>query len=109
MDVQVYAGTEKRELCNWPWAGIAVNPDGSVSPCCSVEEKEYDFGNFFEQPFRRLWNNGHYRRSRDHVSRYVARETDTIPNSRHACERCFSIGKSRFQLPHAWLEPAGGR
>lgn len=94
---------EKRELCNWPWAGIAINPDGSVSPCCSVEEREYDFGDFDKQPFRRLWNNEKYRKSREHVLRYAAHQADTVPNSRHACERCFAIGKSRFQLPQSWF------
>lgn len=110
VDVRVYAGKEKRELCNWPWAGITINPDGAVSPCCSVEESEYDFGNFFKQQFRGLWNNKKYRAAREHVLRYAAHKTDTVPNSGHACKRCFSIGRSRFQMPHSWLEPeeAGG-
>lgn len=102
VEVKVYREAEKRELCNWPWAGIAINPDGSVSPCCSVEEQEYDFGNVFEQGFEALWNNPHYVRAREHVARFVEGKTEVIPNSKHACERCFSIGKSRFQLPHCW-------
>jgi radical SAM protein with 4Fe4S-binding SPASM domain len=103
--VEVYA-TDKRETrrrCNWPWAGIAVNPDGSVSPCCSVEEQEYDFGNLFTRGFARLWNDEKYLQARGHVSDYATGQTETIPTSRHACERCFSIGQSRFQFPHSWL------
>ncbi|OGR90071.1 MAG: hypothetical protein A2V88_08235 [Elusimicrobia bacterium RBG_16_66_12] len=103
--VEVYAAAKKtaRRRCNWPWAGIAVNPDGSVSPCCSVEEQEYDFGNFFTNGFSRLWNGEKYRRAREHVADYAAGRSETIPASRHACERCFSIGQSRFQFPHSWL------
>ena len=110
VEVDVYrAGSrEERTLCNWPWAGLAVNPDGSVSACCSIEEQEYDFGNFFRTPFGELWNNAGYRRARRHVLRYQAREAQTIPGSEHACERCFSIGRARFQLPHSWLETDAG-
>jgi len=103
--VEVYAAAKKtaRRRCNWPWAGIAVNPDGSVSPCCSVEEQEYDFGNLFGEGFSRLWNNEKYLQARRHVSEYADGDRETIPASKHACERCFSIGQSRFQFPHSWL------
>jgi MoaA/NifB/PqqE/SkfB family radical SAM enzyme len=103
VDVQVYARREERSPCPWPWTGITINPDGAVSPCCSVEESEYDFGDFFAQPFRALWNGPLYLRARDHVLRYASHRADTIPGSSHACERCFSIGRARFQLPHTWL------
>ncbi|MEE8424920.1 MAG: radical SAM protein [Elusimicrobiota bacterium] len=103
VDVKVFRENE-RKICNWPWAGITINPSGSVSPCCGVEEEEYDFGNFFDQPFRRLRNNELYRRSRRHVGRYAAGKADSIPNSKHACERCFSIGKVGFQMHPEWLE-----
>jgi radical SAM protein with 4Fe4S-binding SPASM domain len=107
VDVEVYAEGlgQGRSLCNWPWAGLAVNPDGSVSPCCSIEEQEYDFGNIFQTRFRELWNNELYRKARGHVLGYVNRKARNVPNSRHACERCFSIGKARFQFPTQWLEP----
>ncbi|MFA6092759.1 MAG: radical SAM protein [Elusimicrobiota bacterium] len=98
--VEVYK--EPRALCRWPWAGITVNPDGSVSPCCSVEEKEYDFGSYDGRSFRSLWNNEAYRRGRAHILRYAARAVETLPSSSHACERCFSIGRSGFQIPHTW-------
>lgn len=107
VDVKVYRDSEERRLCNWPWAGIAVNADGSVSPCCSVEEKAYDFGDYFGQPFSKLWNNPLYRQARRHVRDYLARKVDTLPNSSHACQRCFSIGKSRFQLPRWWFTEGG--
>lgn len=107
VDVQVYAKPEARAACPWPWTGITVNPDGAVSPCCSVEESEYDFGDLFAGSFRDLWNGPLYLKARDHILRYAARRTDTIPGSKHACERCFSIGRARFQLPHTWL--AGGK
>jgi radical SAM superfamily enzyme YgiQ (UPF0313 family)/MoaA/NifB/PqqE/SkfB family radical SAM enzyme len=56
-------------LCNWPWEAIAVNTNGSVSVCCSVEEEKEDFGNIFSQPFDELWNGKKYIDARDHISR----------------------------------------
>ena len=54
-------------FCSWPWEAIAINPNGSVSPCCSVEEEKDDFGNFFDQPFEDLWNSESYLKARRHI------------------------------------------
>jgi len=105
VEVEVYGDAAvARGLCNWPWGGIAVNADLSVSPCCSVEEKEYDFGSLEGRSFMELWNSEPYRRAREHVAAYARGRKESLPRSGHACERCFSIGRSRFQLPHHWLE-----
>ncbi len=119
IDVRVYREPEKekRALCHWPWAGITVNPNGSVSPCCSVEEDMYDFGNIFQDGFRKIWNSPHYRRSRRHVGDYVAHRVDVKTRSEHACERCFSIGRAnftfqpwwRFEQYDGWWDFDGGR
>jgi len=100
--VDVYKDSDQRKVCLWPWAGISVNPNGSVSPCCSVEEEEYDFGFYDKQSFRRLWNNPRYKEARRHIRRYVDGQIDVKARSAHACERCFSIGKSNFTFPAWW-------
>jgi radical SAM protein with 4Fe4S-binding SPASM domain len=106
IDVQVYGkDKERRPLCTWPWAGITVNPNGSVSPCCSIEEDMYDFGNIFRDGFRKVWNNGHYRRSRRHVKDYVEHKVDVKTRSDHACERCFSVGRANFTFQPWWRFP----
>lgn len=105
--VEVYAKAEKRGLCKWPWAGITVNADGSVSPCCSVEESEFDFGDITGRKFAELWNGESYRKARRHILDFAAGKKNSIPASAHACERCFSIGKADFQMPHWWHIPDG--
>lgn len=102
IDVKVYKEPEKRPLCNWPWAGIAINPNGSVSPCCSIEEDMYDFGNVFQRGFGKIWNGADYARSRRHVRDYVGHKTDVLTRSGHACERCFSVGRANFQFQPWW-------
>ncbi|MCX5714498.1 MAG: radical SAM protein, partial [Candidatus Omnitrophica bacterium] len=59
--------------CNWLWEAIAINPNGSVSPCCSVEDEKDDFGNIFDQPFQKIWNNEKYRQAR----RYIRNKDDS--------------------------------
>ncbi len=102
INVQVYKEPEKRPRCNWPWAGIAVNPNGSVSPCCSVEEEIYDFGNIFTEGFSGIWNGPNYRRARRHIRDYVKHRQDVKTRSEHACERCFSIGRANFTFQPWW-------
>jgi MoaA/NifB/PqqE/SkfB family radical SAM enzyme len=93
-----FAGAPPQPICKWPWAGMTVNPNGSVSPCCSVEDQADDFGNIFEGFFGALWNGSKYRRSRRHVSRYARGKTPVQPGSEHVCERCTAIGYANFRF-----------
>ena len=54
-------------FCNWPWEAIAVNPNGSASVCCSVEDEKDDFGNIFVQPFEEFWNSEKYQTVRNYI------------------------------------------
>ena len=47
----------KNAGCKYLWSMPAINPNGSVSPCCAVFPERCDFGNVFDQGFRKLWNN----------------------------------------------------
>ncbi len=94
-----YRAPAERPICKWPWAGMTVNPDGSVAPCCSVEDQGDDFGNAFRKGFSAIWNGGRYRRSRRHVRRYVRGDRPVIPDSDHVCERCTAVGYANFKFP----------
>jgi MoaA/NifB/PqqE/SkfB family radical SAM enzyme len=83
------------ERCTWLWDGITINADGSVSPCCSVEDEKDDFGNFFGKPFFLVWNNREYRTARAYVR-------DRLPaQRRNICTICDHIGASN----HADVSP----
>jgi MoaA/NifB/PqqE/SkfB family radical SAM enzyme len=86
-------------LCKWPWAGMAVNPNGSVSPCCSIESENDDLGNVFAQTWSSLWNGRAYRAARRHVARYSRGRTGVRAGSDHVCERCTIIGRANFEFP----------
>jgi len=92
---------EASRLCKWPWAGVAVNPNGSVSPCCSIESEQDDLGNVFAQRWDALWNGRAYRAARRHVRRFSLGRASVRPGSDHVCERCTIIGRANFQFPRA--------
>lgn len=94
-----FTGAPPQPICKWPWAGMTVNPNGSVAPCCSVEDQGDDFGSIFAGGFTGLWNGAKYRRSRRHVSRYARGKAPVLPGSDHVCERCTAIGYVNFRFP----------
>ncbi len=54
-----YAKRRKKYIiryCTWLYRTITINSNGSVSPCCSVWEEKYDFGNILESSFKEIWN-----------------------------------------------------
>ncbi|MEM2174866.1 MAG: radical SAM/SPASM domain-containing protein [Candidatus Micrarchaeia archaeon] len=82
--------------CNWLWDGITINANGSVSPCCSVEDEKDDFCNFFNKPFFLVWNNKKYI-----ISRLYVRNKKFLPSGIYEkfkdeiiCLRCDHIGVS---------------
>jgi radical SAM protein with 4Fe4S-binding SPASM domain len=54
-------------FCHWPWEAITINPNGTISACCSVEEEKDDFGNIFDESIEYLWNNQKYISARDYI------------------------------------------
>lgn len=85
-------------FCEWPWAGMTVNPDGSASPCCAMEDQADDFGNVFDQSWGALWNGPNYRAARRHVARYRAGKVGILEDADNTCERCTMIGNINFDL-----------
>jgi len=83
-----YFKLNDKAFCNWPWEAIAINTNGSVSACCSVEEEKDDFGNIFDQPFEELWNGEMYRIARRHIKDRDVPKKDI----RHICVECRHSG-----------------
>lgn len=83
-----YFKESQEAMCNWPWEAIVINPNGSVSPCCSVEDEKDDFGNIFQQPFNEIWNNEKYRVARKYIK---DKEINQHRNS-NICINCPQLG-----------------
>ncbi|MBU0662021.1 SPASM domain-containing protein, partial [Candidatus Micrarchaeota archaeon] len=70
----------QKEFCPFLWFVTVVNWDGSVSPCCAIYEKKYDFGNAFTGNLKEIWNNEKYIASRDMVARRPAKQSTVCAN-----------------------------
>lgn len=81
-----YKKVEK--VCNWLWDAITINANGSVSPCCSVEDEKDDFDNFFNKPFWKIWNGKKYR-----IARKFVRDRKFVTEN-NVCVKCDHIGAS---------------
>jgi MoaA/NifB/PqqE/SkfB family radical SAM enzyme len=92
----------KQEFCRWLWNTAVVNWDGSVSPCCGVFEKKWDFHSYDTKggnsPFRRVWNSPRYRLARKLVSAYMKKSSNLNLLLRHSekegliCSKCIHYG-----------------
>ena len=74
---------EKRTRCDWHYVSTAINPDGAVSPCCAVFEKETDFGTLAGgASYMDVVNNERFVAIRDRFAGRRAEPTGLV------CERC---------------------
>lgn len=89
-----YFKPETGSFCNWPWEAIAVNANGSVSPCCSVEEEKDDFGNILDQPFNDLWNKEKYQSARN----YIRNKKQKALNNNNVCIECRHSGLTNIDI-----------
>ena len=81
-----------KQLCNWLWDAITINADGSVSPCCSVEDKKDDFEEFdCNKDFSEIWNSPNYVQARKYVL------DRTKPDFENVCTKCNHIGASNHR------------
>lgn len=76
------------KYCNWLWNAIVINANGSVSPCCSVENEDEDFGNIFTTPFYKLWNNKNFRQARKFN---ITRKKTDFSNRCTVCEHIGTV------------------
>jgi radical SAM protein with 4Fe4S-binding SPASM domain len=89
-----YLRSNQGNLCDWPWQAMVINSNGSVSPCCSVEDEKDDFGNILQEPFRQIWNNERYRLARSYIRDgfFRADKTDNV------CVGCNHLGLINFDI-----------
>lgn len=50
--------------CHWPWSGIVINADGSINPCCIIDDPNSDFGSISKKSVYESWNSDEYISSR---------------------------------------------
>ncbi len=81
-------------VCNWLWEAIVINPNGSVSPCCSVEDEKDDFGNIFINSFKDIWNNDKYTAAR----RYMKDRKITDSRKDNVCFNCRHLGMINLDI-----------
>lgn len=61
--------SKPRNFCDYLWDETTINVDGSVVPCCRDSHNSYVFGNIFNEPFKKIWNNKKYVAFRKQVLR----------------------------------------
>jgi len=74
------------KTCNWLWTSSVVSWDGSMIPCCGFYEETYDFGNFFKEGFKKIWNGKKYRAARELIGKRK------VSDQKLGCMRCFKHG-----------------
>ena len=91
-------------ICKWLWNSTVVNWDGSVSPCCGVFEKSWDFGACYHDSegkgltLHEAWNGPRYKRARTLVAAYMRESRDlTVLQEQAAkagliCAKCIQYG-----------------
>ena len=82
--------------CAWPWLGAVVNANGSVSPCCGVEDEKDDFGSAFAGPLKPLFNNENFRAARAFLA------SGRKPESPNICASCGFAGDINPLIPSWW-------
>ena len=46
--------------CDWHYLVSTLNANGSVSPCCGIQDEKNDFGSMVGKSFHEVWSNAHY-------------------------------------------------
>ena len=86
--------------CVWPWLGSVVNANGSVSPCCAIEDEALDYGRADAAGgHAAVWNGEDYRAARA----FLAGESASRKN---ACTACPFIGHVNIAVPGCWVHGA---
>ena len=58
------AKDNETKQCHWPWSGMVINWDGSINPCCIIDDPNSDFDNAFNGKIKDFWNSEEYISSR---------------------------------------------
>lgn len=82
--------------CAWPWLGAVINANGSVSPCCGVEDEKDDFGSALDGPLEDLFNNDNFRAARAFLA------SGKKPEAPNTCAACAFAGNINPLVPSWW-------
>ncbi|HET7711108.1 MAG TPA: radical SAM protein [Thermoanaerobaculia bacterium] len=58
------------ESCVIGWISMIIRSDGSVGPCCMLQDKK--LGNIFQQPLSEIWYGSGYQQFRSELTRIIA-------------------------------------
>jgi MoaA/NifB/PqqE/SkfB family radical SAM enzyme len=75
--------------CVFLWECITLNWDGGLAPCCVLDDPKMDFGNVFEEPVTKIWNNELYVGSRREFNKRFYGNS----GCRTACLKCKIFNK----------------
>lgn len=75
--------------CMRPWTHLNIRADGGVAACCYEFYKKDDFGNIFDSPFEKIWNNNMFKSAREILS-YGTEKTPTATYT--ICHGCIASG-----------------
>ena len=94
----------RQTTCKWLWNSAVINWDGSLSPCCGVFEKIWDFETCYDEKkdkmltLHQAWNSPRYKLARKLVSAYITNsgQLDEIlkdaANEGLICSKCIKYG-----------------
>jgi radical SAM superfamily enzyme YgiQ (UPF0313 family)/MoaA/NifB/PqqE/SkfB family radical SAM enzyme len=82
-------------LCDWPWEALVINSNGSVSPCCSVEDEKDDFGNIFDSGVSKIWNSPDFISARGLIK---GKGTAEMLATGNVCRGCKHAGLTNIDL-----------
>ena len=81
---------ERLKDCDRPWTHLNIRADGGVASCCYEFFKKDDFGNAINSPFKEIWNNDFFQKSR----RMITQRTRNLPleDGDIICKSCLETG-----------------
>jgi MoaA/NifB/PqqE/SkfB family radical SAM enzyme len=90
---------ENRRPCTWLYEAFVLNPNGKVSPCCSIWDEKDDFAEYSPTTgFFAAWNSDSFRRARK-LLRKSSEDTDVISDTKTQQppdDSCVMANKSKY-------------
>jgi len=78
-----HSGEKAHTRCGWHYTSTAINWDGTVAPCCTVFEKQHDFGSLKDHSaYMDVVNNNAFQTVRERFSGKRKEASDLV------CEHC---------------------
>jgi len=52
------------KTCSWLYSRMVFNWNGTVGPCCALDDQRFDFGDINKDSIKNIWNNNKYQLAR---------------------------------------------